>query len=151
MTNMEQALAAAGVKIPSQKQRIWTWLKDNGPHSVKDLYVELKIGEATVQAAVTDLIKRKMLRMIPRTDFKGMRMHNHYEALGRAYELLPLPLTGAAGRAAANKKHPIPPEKQYTLVESVTAPVSFSPETLLANCTLAEMRQVYGFLRGMFK
>ena len=146
MTNMEQALAAAGVKIPSQKQRIWTWLKDNGPHSVKDLYVELKIGEATVQAAVTGLIKRKMLRMIPRTDFKGMRMHNHYEALGRAYELLPLPLKrGAAGRAVANNKHPIPPE----VVELVTP--AFSPETLLANCTLAEMRQVYNFLKGMFK
>ena len=147
MTNMEQALAAAGVKIPSQKQRIWTWLKDNGPHSVKDLYVELKIGEATVQAAVTGLIKRKMLRMIPRTDFKGMRMHNHYEALGRAYELLPLPLKrGAAGRAVANNKHPIPPE-----VVDTPAPKVFSPETLLANCTLAEMRQVYNFLREMFK
>ena len=150
MTNMEQALTAAGVKIPSQKQRIWTWLKDNGPHSVKDLYVELKIGEATVQAAVTDLIKRKMLRTIPRTDFKGVRMHNHYEALGRSFELLPLPLTGTAGRAAANAKRPAPVVLQALESSFPTTP-AFSPETLLADCTLAEMRQVYGFLKGMFK
>ena len=147
MTNMEQALAAAGVKIPSQKQRIWTWLKDNGPHSVKDLYVELKIGEATVQAAVTDLIKRKMLRMIPRTDFKGVRMHNHYEALGRSFELLPLPLK----RGAAAKRPPqqLAKTREDWSPDPETPP--FSPETLLANCTLAEMRQVYNFLREMFK
>lgn len=147
MTNMEQALAAAGVKIPSQKQRIWTWLKDNGPHSVKDLYVELKIGEATVQAAVTDLIKRKMLHTIPRTDFKGVRMHNHYEALGRSFELLPLPLK----RGAAAKRPAKPMEEMVSSIPGQQATPAFSPETLLAACTLAELRQVYGFLKGMFK
>jgi hypothetical protein len=70
-----------------------------------------------------------------------------HTAPGRAFELLPLPLKGAAGRATANKKHPVPPEVVDT---SVSSPV-FSPETLLANCTLAEMRQVCGFLKGMFK
>ena len=148
MTNMEQALAAAGVKIPSQKQRIWTWLKDNGPHSVKDLYVELKIGEPTVQAAVTDLIKRKMLRTIPRTDFKGVRMHNHYEALGRSFELLPLPLK----KGVVPKRAP----QQLAKIREDWSPdpvkVSlFDPAVLLEALTLSQARQVYQYLGRLFK
>ena len=139
MTNMEHALVAAGVKVPSQKQRIWTWLKDNGAHSTKDLASELKIGEPTVQAAITDLVHRKMLRTIERTDHKGTRILNHYEALGRAFELIPLPKKGAA---AAKR---VPPE-----VVDTPAP-SFSPEKCVEHLTLIQAKQVYQFLGRMFK
>lgn len=146
MTNMEQALVAAGVKVPSQKQRIWQWLKDNGPHGVRDLSVELKIGEPTTQAAVTDLVQRKMLEKHERVDHKGVRLNNHYGARGRTFELLPLPpKRGAAGRAAADAKKAMPPEV-------VDTPVAvFSPEKLLQDCTLAELREVQKFLSRIFK
>jgi DNA-binding Lrp family transcriptional regulator len=146
MNDMAKALVAAGVKLPSQNQRIWQWLKDNGPHTVKDVASELKIGEATVQAVITVMVQRKMLVKIERVNHLNVRLRNNYEAQGKTFVLLPPPpKRGDAGRAAAAaKRMAIPPEV-------VDTPMSFSPETLLATCTLAELRGVYAFLKGMFK
>lgn len=145
MNDITQALQQAGVKLPSQNQRIWTWLKDNGPHRVVDVTSELKLPQPSVQAAITVMVRRKMLEKIERKNHKGVRITNHYGALGRTFVLLPEPgKRGAAGRAAANAKHVAPEE---------VAPVKaeFSAGHLLADCTLAEMRQVYNFLSRVFK
>lgn len=95
MNDMTTALAKAGVKLPAQNQRIWTYLKDFGPGDVKKIASVTKIGEATVQATITDLVKRGMLDKIERVDHKGVRMRNKYGALGQQFELLPLPQKGA--------------------------------------------------------
>ena len=144
MNAMTEALVIAGVRVPSQKQRIWQWLKDNGPHSVKDLSVELKIGAQTTQAAVTDLMHRKMLEKHPRVDHKGVRLHNHYSARGRTFEMLPLPIKKGKVKAA-----PIAPEDSY--LQPPPAKAEFNPAHLLADCTLSQMRQVHNFLGRMFK
>lgn len=147
MTNMEHALAVAGVKLPPQNQRIWQWLKDNGPHTVKDVASELKIGEATVHAAITVMVKRKMMVKIERVNHLNVRLRNTYEAQGKTFVLLPPPVKrGDAGRAAAAAKRvAIPPEV-------VDTPVSFfKPEVLLESLTLAQARQVYTYLGRLFK
>lgn len=154
MTNMEIALKDAGVKLPPLSQRVWQWLKDNGAHSAVDLAVELKVPLPSVRATLTVMVRRKMLSLIKRTDHKGQRIHNHYGALGREYELLPEPAKrGAAGRAAAAEKREEKMLQLHALASSVPAASTpaFSPEQLLANCTLAELRQVHTFLKGMFK
>ena len=140
MNNVAIALKAAGVKLPSQNQRIWQWLKDNGQHTLRDVASETKIGEATAQAAVTNLIHRGMLKSIKRTDVRGKRLNATYEALGREYELLPRPVKGAVSVA--------PQEK--VAVAAVAAP-TFNPEEFLGDLTLSQLRQVYNYLRGMLK
>lgn len=95
MNDMSTALAKAGVKLPAQNQRIWTYLKDFGPGDVKKIASVTKIGEATVQATITDLVKRGMLDKIERVDHRGVRMRNQYGALGQQFELLPPPKKGA--------------------------------------------------------
>lgn len=92
MNDITQALQKAGVKLPSQNQRIWTYLKDFGPHTVRDIAGETKIAEATVQAAITVMVKRKMLEKIERHNHMGVRIHNHYGALGKQFERLPAPV-----------------------------------------------------------
>lgn len=106
MNDMTTALTKAGVKLPPQKQRIWTYLKDFGPGDVKKIAAVTKIGYGTVQAALTDMQKRKMVEKIERKDHRGVRMPNHYGALGRVFELLPLPKKGAKTKAPASPAAP---------------------------------------------
>lgn len=151
MNDMAQALKTAGVKIPPQNQRIWQWLKDNGPHSVRDLSVELSIGEATVQAAVSIMLRRKMLERIARHDHKMIRLNNHYGALGRVFELLPEPIL----------KRPRPPMMSMPKVEVAAEPVSlatliqdvvkFNPYEFVETLSIKDARELYAYLGKMFK
>jgi biotin operon repressor len=106
MNAMTQALKTAGVKTPSQYQRIWQWLKDNGPNSVKTLASELKIADTSVAAAITDMKRRGMVIAKPQVDARGKRMAMWYEAVGREYELLPLPKKAAPAATAATAPAP---------------------------------------------
>lgn len=101
MNAMTQALKTAGVKTPSQYQRIWQWLKDNGPNSVKTLASELNIPRPSATAAMQDLKQRGMVIAKPQVDVRGKRVAAWYEAVGREYELLPLPKKAAVPAAAA--------------------------------------------------
>ena len=141
MNDITQALQKAGVKIPSQNQRIWTYLKDFGPHTVRDIAAETKIAEASVQSAITVMVKGKMLEKIERVNHKGVRIHNHYGAIGKQFERLPAPVR--RGDAA-------PTENAADAPGAPAAP-EFNPAHLLADCTLSQMRQVYSFLGRMFK
>lgn len=99
MNAMTQALKTAGVKTPSQYQRIWQWLKDNGPNSVKTLASELNIPRPSATAAMQDLKQRGMVIARPQVTVRGTRMAAWYEAVGREYELLPLPKKAPAPAA----------------------------------------------------
>ena len=145
MNDITQALKTAGVKLPSQKQRIWQYLKDFGAHGVKDIAAEVKIGEPTVQATLTVMVRRKMLRKIERKDHRGVRIPNHYEVLGKQFVLLPEPPKQGA------KKVPVFLPDEATPAVAVPAVPTFSPEKLLADCTLMQMHQVYDFLKRWFK
>lgn len=106
MNAMTQALKTAGVKTPSQYQRIWQWLKDNGPNSVKTLASALNIPPPSATAAVQELRQRGMVIAKPQVDARGKRMAMWYEAVGREYELLPLPKKAAPAAAATTVAAP---------------------------------------------
>ena len=150
MNDMTTALKNAGVQIPTQKQRIWQWLSDNGPHDAQAIASALNIKQGVTQAAITDLRNRGMLSLIPQDNGKGVRLNNHYGSLGRKWELLPLPKTGAAGRAAAAAKR----EKAKVVYEPTTPVVvvpDFRPEVFLGKLTLSELRSVHAYLGRFFK
>ncbi len=148
MNALTQALKTAGVTLPPQNQRIWQWLKDTGPHTALDIASELKIGQPTVVATLNDMRVRKMIEKTERKDHKGKRIASTYAAIGREYELLPKKVKcGDAGRAVANAaKLPALPA-----TDTYLAKPKFNAEAHLADLTLAELRQVYTFLKGVFK
>lgn len=105
MNAMTQALKTAGVKTPSNNQRIWQWLKDNGMHTVDAVSKALGIQKQSAQAAMHDLLVRGMVEKHKRVDARLSPLASNYEALGKEYELLPRPV--------AAKKAP-KPEKRNT-------------------------------------
>jgi hypothetical protein len=142
MNDMTTALQRAGVPIPTQKQRIWQWLSDNGHHSTKDIASALNIKQDVTQAAITDLRNRQMLSLIPMDNGKGVRLNNHYGALGRKYELLSPHKKGA--------KKPEPKVVYEPKGEVVVIP-EFKPEVFLGKLTLSELRSVHAYLGRFFK
>lgn len=96
MNAMTQALKTAGVKTPSNNQRIWQWLKDNGMHTVDAVSKALGIKSQSAAAAMNDLLTRGMVAKHKRVDARLSPLASNYEALGREYELLPRPVTKAA-------------------------------------------------------
>jgi len=99
MNAMTQALNAAFVKTPSQYQRIWQWLKDNGMNTVDTVSKALNIPKQSAQAACHDLLKRGMLQKHKRVDARLSPLASNYEALGRTYALLPRPMAKKAPKA----------------------------------------------------
>ena len=153
MNNIAIALTKAGVQVPTQKQRIWQWLSDNGPHDMAAVASELNIPEPSCQAAITDLRNRQMLSTIPRDNGKGKRLTNHYGALGRKWELLNLPKKGAAGdraRAAAAANREAAKVVYEPKAEVIHIP-EFRPEVFLGKLTLSELRSVHAYLGRFFK
>ncbi len=114
MNAMTQALKTAGVKTPSQYQRIWQWLKDNGPNSVKTLASELKIADTSVAAAITDMKRRGMVDSRPQTDVRGKRIASVYVAIGREYELLAPPLKAKKAAIPRPSEAPAPTRTDIT-------------------------------------
>lgn len=104
MNAMTQALKTAGVKTPSNNQRIWQWLKDNGMHTVDAVSKALGIQKQSAQAAMHDLLVRGMVEKHKRVDARLSPLASNYEALGKEYELLPRPLEGRKPRAAKVEK-----------------------------------------------
>lgn len=92
MNSITQALQTAGIKTPSQYQRIWQWLKDNGPNTVDVVAKALNIKKQSAQAACHDLLNRGMLEKQKRYDARMSPLACNYTALGKEYELLPRPL-----------------------------------------------------------
>ena len=145
MNAMTEALVVAGVKLPVVKKRIWQWLKDNGPHSTLDLASALNVSQTNISAEITVMVRRKMLRKIERKNHELKALPNHYEALGRVYELLPEPKDKGKAKVRVSDT---PPSEVVGIVHDVP---KFSPEKLLQDCTLAELREVQKFLGRLFK
>ena len=121
MNALTQALKTAGIKTPSQNQRIWQWLKDNGMNTVDAVSKALGIQKQSAQAAMHDLLMRGMVEKHKRVDARLSPLASNYAALGREYELLPRPVT-----KAAKPQNP----KATTPVSATEGPVAITYATL---------------------
>jgi len=121
MNALTQALKTAGIKTPSQNQRIWQWLKDNGMNTVDAVSKALGIQKQSAQAAMHDLLMRGMVEKHKRVDARLSPLASNYEALGREYELLPRP--------AAKKVKPVPQINKYPAAPA-EGPVAITYATL---------------------
>ena len=99
MNALTQALKTAGIKTPSNNQRIWQWLKDNGMHTVDAVSKALGIQKQAAQAAMHDLLVRGMVAKHKRVD---ARPPPGAECLRRCKQQRP----GVTARNSKRRTHP---------------------------------------------
>ena len=132
MSDMKNALASAGIKVPANK-RIWLWLRDHPGKRTVEIHKATGIPIGTVSSQMAGMKDRGMVR----TDGTGT-----YHAVGAEFELLPLPAT--------------PPWLEHRTSQPAKAtaampdPMAFNPERFLAKLTLSELRAVHAFTVGLF-
>lgn len=131
MSDMKNALASAGIKVPANK-RIWLWLRDHPGKRAAEIHKATGIPIGTVSSQTAGMKARGMVR----TDGTGT-----YHAVGAEFELLPLPLKNAPVRSTSQ------PAKATAAMPD---PLAFSPERFLAKLTLSELRAVHAFTVGLF-
>lgn len=172
MNAMAQALHAAGVKTPSQMQRIWTALRDThrtpGMTSA-DVMKATGIQMGNVSSILTDMKARGMVSVVrePRipTPLAGPKTVMYYKAVGLTYELKPRKYdkhstkTQERKEAAHKTLNQIMRERLDAM--PIAKPVEHkeaAPRTVVTlrrpiridDWTIAEAREVYNKLKGMF-
>lgn len=163
MTTMTRALASAGVTLPSLKQRIWTWLRDNGqPKSTKQIGLALGVPHPRTSQECGVMAGRGMLvhttepyRIAGR---RGHQVGSLYAAAGKEYELLSPSLAQREKVKAAQTKSAgrhTPTRESSECLEMPHSPgENQAPEVEpinLDDMTLRELRALYLRLRPMFE
>lgn len=94
MTQMLNAMKAAGVATPPMNKRIWQWLYDKrGGYTSGELATALKLPPSTVAAVLSEMFTRGMVRSDARTTTKthqAGRRPKEWFAVGTTFELLPV-------------------------------------------------------------
>jgi hypothetical protein len=89
-TSMSRALRKAGGGVPVNR-RIWEWLKDKGPHTGSEVSVALNIPLAASSSIISQMKARSMVRVETKHSEHLGRNVGYYAAVGRSFEILPLP------------------------------------------------------------
>lgn len=149
MNSIPDALKAAGVKLPSLKNRIWLWLKDHPGKNYKTVATALKATPSSVSSQLGDLYARGMLscETVPSNAKRGVKSIKIYSALGREYELAPLPLKNSPCKTHT-KRVPI----DAPLIHIGTLPPLPAHKGIdVEQLTISEARALYRKLQEMFK
>ena len=143
MTTMTEALKKVGVTVPHNK-RIWLWLKDHPGKTAKEISAALNIPMTIVYTVAGDMHKRKMLKIekqvlsYNRGKF-GPPEVNIYTALGKEFELLPMP---KRKKPVTYVKRPEP----FPVKPIPEKPKKFNVEDM----SVSEARELYDQLKKIF-
>lgn len=148
-TQLQQALSAAGLAIPLNR-RVWTWLKDHPEKSSRDIGVALNVTPGDTSAVLANMYHRGMVSRYerPTRNRVGSKTEYCYSALGKTFELLPLPKTP--------KPSTTPPMVPMITVPPATpgytVPVEMlnAPKINIDNMKLSEARALYDQLKQVF-
>lgn len=143
MNTITHAFKAAGIKTPTQFQRVWTWLKDHQPQTAKAVDAALSLPQAS--SLLSQMEKRGMVSSSKEFDRRTGFNVKRFIAAGREYELLPLP---KAAEPAPKPKAEVF-NVQFAPMQPSKAPVQLEKFNL-ESMTIAEARQAYHQLRAMF-
>lgn len=111
MNTMTNALQSAGVKLPPQNQRCWQWLKDNGPHTAKQIAAALKLPLGNVGQHLSNMYVRGMIERTRANDPRENTRVMVYSAVGNTYELLPVKRQPKPAQSTRSALPPTVPEK----------------------------------------
>ena len=146
MNQMTMALVQSGVATPTLSKRLWLWIKDHPGVLSSDLKAVFKTESPTsIMSTLQTLKLRKMVEVkedhvrIPGT--QRVVMAHRFHAIGKEYELLPLPFKTPKKQAAALVTPP-------TAASPVPAP-AVKPN-IVDSMTVKEARAVYLELHKLF-
>ena len=133
---MSTAIKEAGISIPANK-RIWMWLKDQGPHTAMEAGKALGLSEASSSANLSGLLQRRMVEGVKKYQEHSKRGVTYYAAIGREFQLLPLP------KPKSVKERPM-------VIVEPSKPKKSTVDELLDNMSVVEAFEVYKRLSLMF-
>ena len=139
MNAMTEAFKYAGVKL-SQKERIHAWMKDHPWKTYDEISKALHIHTSSVSSVLSDMQSRGMVK-----SQRGSRMgrgFTEYAVTMQVYENLPKPAKPSAQPKSLTSAD-IPMEAQPLVVVP-------PPKINLEALTIAEARELYHQLKGMF-
>lgn len=160
MNQMTQALAEAGVPLPTANERIWRYFKDHPKSTAVACASRLGMAAANVSGPTSDMAKRGLLKAEPvqmRIRSKGtsfaMRPILHYSAVGEKYAPEDFPMPRRASKKGKDRRDPVLTVVAPTpVVAEVVVPVP--PPTpqfkSIDDMTVREARAVYEQLKTLF-
>lgn len=143
MNSIIQAMQTAGVRLPSQTHRIWTWVQDHQPQSAKQIALALKLPQAS--SLLSQMEQRGMVTSTPHHDRSSGLTIKMFRVVGKEYEMLPLPFKPAVAKPTAQVI--VADFKPVAAPSTAPSPTAFDLDVL----TIAEARDLYKRLARMFK
>lgn len=178
---MIEALKTSGIKLPSVKQRIWTWLHDRGrPATAREISTALALRPPRASQECSQMAARGMLKGA-QEDFRKHAgavptLRTVYSAVGREFEMAPPTVEeinrrreantryrGKTGAKSLAKDYVIPqkptendgPSNPFAATVAASLQGRFlapAPEQInLDDMTLRQLREMYGRLRRIFE
>lgn len=138
MNNMTAALKASGVKVLSQKQRIWNYLKEHPTVPASRIAEELLQPLPNIQKTLS--IMKKHGCITGEAHRMGRKTYLCYSVVGDTY---------AYDRPVVIKTIDIKPDEKATVAN--INPNAFDPEAFCASMTLYELRMVRDFINRVLR
>ncbi len=157
-TQMAEALASAGVPLPTKYERIWRYFKDHPRSTSLSCAQVLKLDRVNVSSYVSEMETRKMLSSeILDLRVKGAyntihsRRVKHYSTNIKEFEMLPKPRKPARAKKSPKVEMPSAHALPTPAVEKRPEPTTeLSVEKFINSLTLRQAREVYDRLREVF-
>ena len=143
-TSIAKALRKAGGAIPANR-RIWDWLKEHGDHTGAEVAAALNIPIAASSSIISQMKARKMVKVSDKQSAHLGRKVGYYSAIGRNFEVLPLPKKDVSMKTQTN----IGLGKM--VVSSSPASTQINADDILESMPVAKAFALYQKLEGMFR
>lgn len=137
----------AVLRLPTQTEAIWRWLKDHPHRTAHEVAAATHIPESRVRAVVWQMHTERGMLDRRRGSRHGKGVWE-YTALGNTYELLPKK-TAPAPDPAAERVLNLPPDESAALDKMLGIPAE-RPKFDIEVYTLGELRTIYAQLKALF-
>lgn len=142
----------AVLRLPTQTEAIWRWLKDHPHRTTNEVAAATHIPESRVRAVVWQMHTERGMLDRRRGSRHGKGVWE-YTALGNTYELLPkkanTPEGKAISAAVAERNLTLPPDESAALDKMLGIPAE-RPKFDIEVYTLGELRTIYAELKALF-
>lgn len=154
MTTLPKALKDSGL-VPPVIQRVWQWLKDNGPHDVNAVSAAIRVPHNSVSSTLGILCHRNMVTRKKEMDPSRGQDRFVYTVPGRLknYELLPMSEESKNRPKRGQSKEPPAVESKdvFTRVGQTEQTLdSIPPRSVLDSMNVREAHALYLELKAMF-
>lgn len=137
----------AVLRLPTQTEAIWRWLKDHPHRTTHEVAAATHIPESRVRAVVWQMHTERGMLDRRRGSRHGKGVWE-YTALGNTYELLPKK-TAPTPTPAAERVLDLAPDESAALDKMLGIPAE-RPKFDIEVYTLGELRTIYAQLKALF-